>query len=141
MADYPEDFHGNAVGSNVRIESDRSISVIPGKGKTSHFNGPYPRIAVPSKDVGGIVTVCEARLIADNPAGTDDRNLAKFLMNIGADYYPDATGSGIENNPSVGGSRFEFVTTVWRPFAFSTLNYRQLMSDPPPVDLGEVINH
>lgn len=137
IADYPEDFQGNAVRSNVRIELDGSLSVVPLTGKTSHFNGPYPRIPVPSNDVAGIVTVCEARLIKNNPAGPDDRKIATFLINVGADYYPNAMGSGIENNPSIGGSKFKFVTTAWRSFAFTTLSYAELVSDPPPVDLSD----
>jgi hypothetical protein len=87
--------------------------------------------------VAGIVTVCEARLIEDNPAEADDRKVAKFLINVGADYYPSATGAGIENNPSVGGSRFKFVTAAWQSFAFTTLSYAQLAADPPPVDLSD----
>jgi hypothetical protein len=140
IADYPEDFQGRSVRSNVRTELDGSISVFPQTGKTSHFNGPYPRIPVPYDDVAGIVTVCEARLIKDDPAGIDDRNTAKFLINMGADYYQSVTGSGIENNPSIGGSRFQFVTTAWRSFAFTTLSYAQLVSDPPPVDMGQTVN-
>lgn len=137
IADYPEDFQGSPVKSNLRTEPDGSISVIPQTGRTSHFNGPYPRIPIPSNDVAGIVTVCEARLIEDNPARADDRDIAKFLINMGADYYRSATGPGIENNPSIGGSRFKFVTAEWRSFAFTTLNYAQLVSDPPPVDLSD----
>jgi hypothetical protein len=137
MADYPEDFQGSSVTSSVRTELDGSISVIPLTGKTSHFNSPYPRIPVPNNDVAGIVTVCEARLIKDNPSGIDDRNIAKFLINVGADYYSSATGAGIENNPSIGGSRFKYVTVAWRSFAFTTLPYAQLLSDPPPVDLSD----
>jgi hypothetical protein len=140
MADYPEDFQGSSVKSNVRTELDGSISVIPLTGKTSHFNGPYPRILVPNNDVAGIVTVCEARLIKDSPAGADDRDVAKFLINVGADYYQSATGAGIENNPSIGGSRFKFVTTEWQTFAFTTLSYAQLVSNPPPVELGQTAN-
>jgi hypothetical protein len=137
MADYPEDFQGSSVTSSVRTELDGSISVIPLTGKTSHFNSPYPRIPVPANDVAGIVTVCEARLIKDDSTGIDDRNTAKFLINMGADYYASATGAGIENNPSIGGSRFKYVTVAWRSFAFTTLPYAQLLSDPPPVDLSD----
>jgi hypothetical protein len=137
MADYPEDFQGSSISSSVRTELDGSISVIPLSGKTSHFNGPYPRIPVPNNDVAGIVTVCEARLIKDDPTGIDDRNIAQFLVNVGADYYPSATGAGRENNPSIGGSRFKYVTAAWRSFAFTTLPYAQLVSDPPPVDLSD----
>ncbi len=31
------------------------------------------------------------RLVVDNPARPDDRSRAKFLIHVGADYYPETS--------------------------------------------------
>lgn len=135
VEDYPEDFQGPSAPTNVRTESDGSISVIPARGMTSHFYAPYPRIPIANTDFGGVVNYCEMRLILDNPNGTDDRGIAQFLGNVGGDYYPSTTGPGIENNPGIGGGKFKYVREDWRSFAMTTLTQAQLTANPPPVDL------
>jgi hypothetical protein len=139
-ADYPEDFQGSASGTDSRKEPDGSTSYLPGLGKTAHFYGPFPRIPIAAGDVGGIVAVCEARLVLNNPAAQDDRAAARFLANVGADYYPSVSGGGIYNNPSVGGGKFKRVTSSWRSFAMTTLEYSELVKNPPPgLDLVGVL--
>jgi hypothetical protein len=75
------------------------------------------------------------RLVLDNPDGTDDRAVARFLANVGADFYPSTSGGGIPNNPGIGGGKFKYVRTEWRSFAMTTLTEKQLKSNPPPVTL------
>ncbi len=138
VEDYPEDFQGNPIPTNSRVESDGTLSVIPAAGHTSHFYDPYPRIAIDKNSFGGVVDYCEMRLILDNPSGTDDRSIAQFIANVGGDFYPATTGAGILNNPGIGGGKYKFVTIPWRSFAMTTLTQAELGANPPPVNLTGV---
>jgi len=135
VGSYSEDFSADFGLAPVRTEPDGTISFTAGGGRVSHFYAPYPRIPIDPNDFGGIVTVCEARLILTNPKGPDDRAIARYLLDTGADYYPDTTGPGIENNPGVGGGKLKYVTTDWRSFAMTTLTGNQLERNPPPINL------
>jgi len=136
VEDYPEKFDGPTNRTSVKIEPDKSMSVLPASGKTSHFYGPYPRIPIDPDYFAGVVSVCEMRLVLDNPAGPDDRAIARFLGNVGGDFYPNTTGSGIPNNPGIARGKFKYVSTDWRSFAMTTLTEKQLKSNPPPVTLA-----
>ena len=73
--------------------------------------------------------------ILDNPAGPDDRATARFVANVGGDYYPKTTGPGLLNNRGIGGGKFKYVKASWRSFAMTTLTEKQLMNNPPPLTL------
>jgi len=133
---YAEDYSSEFAGT-ARTESDGTMSVKPVSGKQDHWAAPFPRIPF-TKDgnqIGGVVAVCEMRLIKDNANGTDDRAIAKFVANVGADYYDSLNGPGGSNIPSIGGGKYKFVTTAWRSFAMTTLTESELKADPPPIDL------
>jgi hypothetical protein len=139
IEDYPEKFDGPTTPTNLRKEPDGSISVLPGTGKTSHFYGPYPRIPIDPAHFAGVVTVCDMRLVLDNPAGPDDRAIARFVANVGGDFYPKTTGPGIPNNPGIAGGKFKYVKADWRSFAMTTLTEKQLLSNPPPITLDGAV--
>ena len=84
-----------------------------------------------------------ARLILDNPAGTDDRASAHVLAAGAGDYYESqavadgmvAKTVGGNVNP-MGYSRFKYVTNDWQLFAFysiRTLSETALRANPPPI--------
>lgn len=150
---YAEDFDPNATppAADRRNESDGTWSVTAGGGYVNHWNAPWPRMCITGQTNGsgecttppgstyyGMVHACRARLILSNPAGTDDRALAKYVMEVGADPYIGAQSPGVENSPAIGGGRFKVVTSYWRSFAFTTLTAAQLKADPPPIDLTGV---
>jgi hypothetical protein len=122
----------------IRRESDGSISFGTTSGKVAHFYGPWPRIAVNQSDVGGLVVSCDARLILNNASGVDDRGIASFLLDVGADPYPSTTGPGIENNPGIAGGKFKYVQGEWRSFSMSTLSQSELAQNPPPVSFDGI---
>lgn len=136
---YSENFstdYGTAVP--MRHESDGSFSFNTVAGKVAHFYGPWPRISNKASDFAGMVTSCDARLILNNANGTDDRSMASFVMNVGADPYPTTTGSGIENNPNIGFGKFKYVEVNWRSFSMTTLSEAQLAQNPPPVSFAGI---
>jgi hypothetical protein len=134
---YAEDYvSGGPFTADQRTETDGSISVKPATGQNVHGFTPFPRVPISATDMGGIVSVLDARLIMANTGGTDDRASARYLVEAGADYYPATTGPGIENNPGVGGGKFKYVTNNWRSYCFSTLSAEELEANPPAITLA-----
>lgn len=133
---YKEDYSGTPIAADTRNEPDGSLSVRTTTGRNCHGYCPYPRISIPPADIGGIVSVIQARLILHNTGGTDDRATSKYMVEAGADYYPAPTGPGIENNPGIGGGKFKYVSTDWKSFCFSTLTEAELRSNPPAIDFS-----
>lgn len=141
-AAYLEDFAGDiSKPADVRYESDGTISVTAGNGYNFHF---YPdlRGSIDPNDIGGIVTIFEARLIVDNPALPDDRSIARYLASSGADYWPNLTGgmpAGQTVEPAVANGKMKYVQSSWRSFAMTTMTEAELASNPPPLNLNGIL--
>jgi hypothetical protein len=137
-AAYPADFSVNAgIPGDRRTEPDGTISVTAGKGYNYHFY-PSGRGAIDPNDIGGIVTLFQARLIVGNPALPDDRSIAAYLAGSGGDYYPALTGQwpgGLSYNPGIAIGKEKYVKTFWRVFSMTTMTVAQLQKNPPPIDL------
>jgi hypothetical protein len=135
---YVEDFSNDSNRSaDIRREPDGTISVTAGGGYNFHFY-PSPRASINPDDIGGIVTIFEARLIVGDSSRADDRSTANYLAGAGGDYYPSLTGSWPGNtsyNPGIAIGREKYVKTYWRSFAMSTVPASQLAQNPPPIDL------
>ena len=138
-ADYVEDYSDNnqhaAPTDIMRFEPNGHVSARPGSGYNYHFY--TPRIPINPSDVAQMVSSCEAKLILSDPAGTDDRDIAKFILNIGNDawrtmdavFKPDYS-----NNHDMGMGRFKYVTNKWQTFYFSTnILLSDLQQNPPPL--------
>jgi hypothetical protein len=140
-AAYLEDFSGDTnKPADVRKEADGTISVTAGHGFNFHFY-PENRASINPNDVGGIVVVVEARLIVANSSKPDDRNIARYLVGSGADYYPGLTGSWPGNadyNPGVALGKMKYVRSYWRSFAMTTMTQSQLQNNPPPISFSGI---
>jgi hypothetical protein len=118
-AAYVEDFAGNvSVPADIRVEPDGTISIRAGGGYNFHFWPETGRVALDPADIGGIFTTVQARLIMDNPARPDDRDHARYLLSVGADYWLrlDSEWDYFETNGDVGIGRFRYVTSEWQSF-------------------------
>ncbi|MFI5240708.1 MAG: dockerin type I domain-containing protein [Candidatus Saccharimonadia bacterium] len=147
-AHYVEDFVGNvSIAADARTEADGGISTTMVSGYNFHFYPPS-RATVPNpSDVGAVFTTYQARLILDNPAGANNLAQAKYLANVGADWWVNTTigfGTG-NNNPGVGQGRFTYLTSNWQAENFYTGGPTasglagawaptQLQANPPPLD-------
>jgi hypothetical protein len=138
---YPADFSINAGGrGDRRTEPDGTISVTAGEGYNYHFY-PSVRGAIDPDDIGGIVTLFQARLIVSNIALPDDRSIAAYLAGSGGDYYPALTGhwpGSLPYNPGIAIGKEKYVRTFWRVFSMTTMTAAQLQKNPPPIDLTGV---
>lgn len=129
-AQYIEDYFQNeSVPANIRDESANGggISVLmtkqtraagPTPNGASHYNFEFfgnsrGSIPVAASDVGAAFTTMQARLILDNPHGTDDRSLANYVVNQEFDWWVNLTigfDQG-QNNPGGAQGRFRKVPT------------------------------
>ena len=111
-------------GADLRGEADGSTSIgVPGGERVFHgWSGE--RQSIESADVLAVFVTLQARLMTD---GRDDRDQARLLIQVGADYYPDrstgVTAFAPETyNPGVGLSRAKRVTNDWQAFNFATID-------------------
>jgi hypothetical protein len=121
-----------------------SASTLPLRNLNLHgwWGGREP---VKQGNMSAIVVSLEARLVKEDENGTDDRAKAKYLLHVGADYYPsDASQNRILE--AVGVSRSKLVSNDWQTFALTTLRdvglqepgggitSSELRADPPPLN-------
>lgn len=91
-----------------------------------------PKALRDPSDIKAVHVRVFTRLVKDNPYGPDDRHLAKYALQVGADYYPEV-GSTVHDAdllmkgegkwfPGVGMSRAVQVTNEQRLTSFTTLD-------------------
>ncbi|MBF2067567.1 MAG: hypothetical protein IGS39_24585 [Calothrix sp. C42_A2020_038] len=135
-AAYREDFAGDAnKPPDIRQERDGSVSVKAGGGYNYHFWTKNGRSLINPNDIGGIFTTCQARLVVDNPRKPDDRAKAKYILNMGGDYWLDlaAPWDHFKTNGGIGMGRFKYVRNRWQAFNMTTLPEAQIRRNPPPI--------
>lgn len=135
---YPFDF---AADKGTRVESSGGLS----------FKAKYPQFAhgygsqntIVPQDVRAVFVSMETRLILENASGTDDRGSARYLVNVGADYWPNAQAVNTTWSyaPGVGQGRFILATPDWRKATMIVPNGRfgsnmqeMIKTYPPPMD-------
>jgi hypothetical protein len=146
---YPKSLQGEAVlppdtrtgpGGGTAIRPPGGSLVYHGWGRMADVDGP---------DVAAIFVTLQARLVTDDPAGPDDRALARYLIHVGGDYYPDRSTRVSDLGPAyyfpgIGVSRAKLVTSEWQSFNFATvgsavqdpggsLTEAEFRSHPPPL--------
>lgn len=125
-AAFPENFVGDSKPADIRYENDGSLSVTAGGAYNFHFW--TPRAVIDPTDIGGIFTTVRARLVVNNPSLPDDRNQARYLLDMGGDYYL-ADGTKLDD---IGIGRFKYVKPEWQSFNMSTLSESEIRQNPPP---------
>ncbi|HEY9770125.1 MAG TPA: hypothetical protein V6C71_16825 [Coleofasciculaceae cyanobacterium] len=138
-AAYREDYAGNASKSaDIRYEKNDSISVKAGKGYNFHFWPTTGRVSIDPKNVAGIYTAVQARLVIDNPRLADDRSKARYLLGMGGDYWKSLNAQWDSSWTTVGDigiGKFKYVKKRWRTFTMTTLSATQISQNPPPVEV------
>jgi hypothetical protein len=137
-AAYREDFVENhSKPADVRKHSDGSISIKAGDGYNFHFWPATGRVSIDPKDIAGMFTTAQARLIVDNPQKPDDRAQARYLMNIGGDYWSDLAvqwNNQWTANSDIAMGKFKYVKNRWQAFNMTTLSEAELLRNPPPIN-------
>ncbi|HTR53764.1 MAG TPA: hypothetical protein VMJ10_23885 [Kofleriaceae bacterium] len=131
---YREDFLGNTHHApDIRSESDGTISATAGGGFAFHF-WPRSRARIETSDVAGVLVTARALLVLADPKLPDDREQARYLFSVGADYWTDSsTGwNGGRTNRGIAVGRFKYVRSTPRSFNMSTVPEAVMRHNPPP---------
>jgi Ricin-type beta-trefoil lectin domain-like len=136
---FNSDF-GNNGGRGVSTKDESAngggISVTAGNGFNYHFWSAGGRASINPGDIAALYAKFEARLVLDNPNGTDDRAATHYIASAGMDYWRDTTAgwkSDWSNNGGVTGGIFKRVTNDWKVFSASTIKVSELTVNPPPL--------
>lgn len=135
---YAEDFSDNVnAPADVRPEASGGVSVTVGNGMNYHFWPEGDRALLPPVgDIAGVFATLQARLIVDDLNAPDDRQNARLLVGIGADYWRDENAQWAEdyaNNDDIGIGRHRYVKTGWQSYNMTTMSLEDLRESPPPL--------
>lgn len=135
-ANYVEDFvDDKSKPADIRQEATGGISTTAGDGYNFHFWSENGRVRINPTDIAGTWITMEARLIVDDPNKSDDRAEAKYLLNVGGDYWKSLTAEWDQwkTNGDIAIARFKWLTSEWQAFNMHTLTEQQLLNNPPPI--------
>jgi hypothetical protein len=151
-AHYAKTSYPGDVGKpDVRKEPDGTVAIRPPGGPAMYHGWCCGPATIDAPDVAAVFVTLQARLVADRRDRPDDRDTSRYLMQVGADYYPDAATrvaafAPDSYNPGVGLSRFKLVTSEWQAYSFATIDVGaqdpggaaitalEFRRNPPPLD-------
>lgn len=115
---------GGTVTEDKRVNSDGSVEVKPPTDPDLAWHGWWDlgRVPIEAGDIDAVFVTVQARLVVDNPSLPDDRQAARLLFHVGADYYIDTNTSWTVPQPGVGVSRAKQVTNEWQTFSLTTFS-------------------
>jgi hypothetical protein len=136
-ANYVEDFVGNASKpAALRNEPHGAVSATLGGGYNFHFYALNSRAAIDPNDIACVVSLYSVKVIMDDPAGPDERHLARYLASAGADYWLDEhVGAAPGTSADVGIGKARYLGPDWLTLTMSTLPLRKLEKSSPPICL------
>lgn len=138
-AAYREDFANDEnKAADLRQEPDGGVSITAGDGYNFHFWPTSGRSEWPVNEVIGCFVTVKARLILDDPNEVDDRNIAKYLISVGGDWWESlsAVWDNWTTNADMGIGRFRFITREWKSFNMISIPIELAERIPPPFDTG-----
>jgi hypothetical protein len=137
---YPFNYAGGTYVSGARQEAGGGHSVKPYYPNFHHGYGKVRSIEHPS-DVRAVFIAMDFRLVVDDPEKADDRTTARYVIDVGADYYPgEGMSWGMDYAPGVGNGRYLLATKQWRTASLLVPNKRlnatfaEIRTNPPPLN-------
>jgi hypothetical protein len=134
---YPFRAAGDACGKMLRHDGKSGVSMVPAYPLFLHGWGTARTID--PADVAAAFAAMEFRLIVDDARKHDDRHLARYVVDVGADYYPDeALRWSLGYAPGVGNGRMLLARRNWRTATLLVANkdhgvtLESLRHSPPP---------
>lgn len=139
---YPVHLTGNDVEVPSLRRVGNAIEVLPPtKAKDGLYHGWGQLVGYPTWDIKAVHVKIDAKLVVGEASLPDDRDRARYLIQVGADYYPNKEARVGDAKlqlfdpedptnpekyysylPGVGLSRAKLVTNEWRTYNFVTLN-------------------
>jgi hypothetical protein len=135
---YPFASAGPACGKSSRIDGPGGISVLPVYPLFLHGWG-MARTIDPA-DIAATFTAMEFRLVQGDARRPDDSHVARYVVDVGADYYPDQSLRwSLDFAPGVGNGRMLLARREWRTATLLVANQdvgvtlASLRNLPPPL--------
>jgi len=135
-AAYREDFAQDAnKPADVRPEPEGGVSVRLERGFNFHFWTKAGRVEIHPEDLDGVFVTVQARLVLADPSKPDDRDRARYLLGVGADYWlaRDSKWDNFKTNGDVAIGRMKRVTKQWRAFNMA-VPLDAVRRTPPPLE-------
>ncbi len=135
-AAFREDFKNNFNRpANVRNEPDGGISVHLTDGFNYHFWALPGRAEIDPAENAGVLVAVDARLIVEDLRKPDDRNSARYILSVGADYWTTLTApwDNFKTNADIGIGRFRYIRSKWQTFTMTSLSETELWRSTPPL--------
>jgi hypothetical protein len=136
---YPFTYYESFSNSDTRTETSGGYSVKPAYPYFFHGYGTTYEIQDPA-DIRAVYVAMDFRLVVDNPRKPNDTSLAKYVIDVGADYYPGQDQTwGVGYAPGVGNGRYLLATNKWRTATLLVPNkllgstYDEMRITPPPM--------
>jgi len=82
-------------------------------------------------DIADVLVRCFSQLVLHDSSKTDDRQSARFLLGIGADWYPPEGRMTVY--PGVGTSKHKYVTVAPQMHVMHTMTEAEYRANPPPL--------
>ncbi|MFT4102330.1 MAG: hypothetical protein QM674_15080, partial [Burkholderiaceae bacterium] len=107
-----------------RVGADGSSEIKPPADVNYAWHGWWEkgRVPIDPTDIAALFVTLQARLVVDDPKRPDDRAGARYLVQIGADYYKDTATSWTFVVPSAMTARSKRVTSDWQAFSATTFS-------------------
>ncbi len=139
---------GATTAENNRTNGDGSSEIKPPADANYAWHGWWARNRVPidPTDIAALFVTLQARLVVDDPKLPDDRAKARYLVQIGNDYYKDTSTTWKFIVPSAMTARSKRVTNDWQAFSATTfsdvgrqepgggITEAAFRADPPPLE-------
>jgi len=109
------------------VSQENVKNITPATLRNTNYAPEYPYFyhgwgnahKIDPSDVGAIFVKTDFRLVVRDTQQRDDRSKSKYLVSVGADYYPDMSLRwSLDYAPGVGNGRMLLATAVWRTGTF-----------------------
>lgn len=136
---YPVTIRGaDTTPADLAITDGGWTSLLPEENRVFHGWWKYGKLRIDAADIANVYVRLQARLVPDDGwFSSDDTNKAQYLVQVGADYWPDTNTplSALAPTgyiPGVGGSRFKSLTRQWQWINFTTVAPDKVATLLPP---------
>lgn len=111
-------------GEDVVSSSETNSIIRMGDDRRYFWHGWWNagRRSIEPGNIGAIFVTVQARLVAADSSGQDQRAKAQLGLQVGADYYLETSTDYGEIAPNIGISRTKKLTNDWQAFNYTTLS-------------------
>lgn len=134
---YPFAWAASMNAADVRTAADGGYTIKPNYPNFHHGYGTTYSLPDP-QDVRAVYAQIEFRLVTENPALPDDRASARYVVNVGADYWPGQQGYSWPYAPGIASGRYLLAKDYWRTATMLVPNkdqgatFAEMRSNLPP---------